>query len=83
MTFSREEERILSEDSIFLYDRYIQITREYTNDGNFPCRNIAVITALAATVGVCLDEMSEEGREEEALEIVMSMVLDVIEAIKK
>lgn len=83
MTFTKEEERILSEDSIFLYDGYMQTTREYIDSGDFPCKSVAILTAFAATVGVCIDEMIEDGKEEEALEIVMRMVLDVLKTVNK
>jgi len=82
MTFTKEEQRILSEDTQDLYDRYMKVTTDYEKSSSFTCKTVAILTSLAATVGACIDDLIEEGKEEEACEVVMSMILDVLKTIK-
>lgn len=83
MAFSKEEERILSEDTQDLYDRYMKVTADYEKSSSFDCKTVAILTALSAVVGACITEMIQDDHKDEAVEILSKLVYNATSLLKE
>jgi len=83
MAFSKEEARILSEDIQDLYDRYMKVTTDYELSSSFDCKTVAILTALSAVVGACINAMIQDDHRDEAEEIFSHMVNDATALLKE